>query len=79
MKRASVSEASRTVYCKIPESCPEYAKASPAIDAGMIPCRATTSPAVMPMTQTEKRKKQQIYFENKYKEPYDKLLTCDKI
>ena len=65
MKRASVSEASRTVYCKIPESCPEYAKASPAIDAGMIPCRATTSPAVMPMTQTEKRKKKKHILKKK--------------
>jgi len=63
MKRASVSEAKRTVYCKIPESCPEYAKASPAIDAGMMPCRATTSPAVTPVIPTDlKEKTESVYF-----------------
>lgn len=52
MKRDSVSEAQRTVFCKIPVSWPEYASARPAKAGGIAPRRTTTNPAVTPIMQT---------------------------
>jgi hypothetical protein len=51
VNRVSVSDAQRTVFCNIPLSWLAWARAKPANAAG-IPRKTTTSPAVMPMTQT---------------------------